>query len=315
MLSRALNFSPPLPTLALLNTVVQSAVSQELTFSVTPASETVSAYATRLASEVFAHATAEPAPPGALSSVNVKITDVNVPLQLGVDESYTLLVPADGTPATITANTVYGAYMALQTLFQAIRFDFDLQQYGIAAAPLSITDAPKFAWRGILIDTDRHWLSLRDIHRIIDAMGYAKLNILHWHIVDWQAWPLQSTAYPALWGAAWSSRERYTLTDVSNVIAYANARGIRVVPEFDTCVQRSACDRTLAYQTLTVPTPPPCPAAALAMLRRCATATRTSAARRRAAIGPVAQVPTTRPSRPSRTPRAATFLSTPSRLC
>ena len=53
-------------------------------------------------------------------------------------------------------------------------------------------------------------------------------------VVDWQAWPLQSTAYPGLWTAAWSPRERYTLADITSIIAYANARGIRVVPEFDT---------------------------------------------------------------------------------
>jgi hypothetical protein len=249
---------------------------------------------------------------------------------------------ADGSAASITANTIYGAYMGLQTLsqvckrfrvntsaklsassshghaisvlgFQAIRFNFDVEQYGVAAAPLIISDAPKFAWRGILIDTDRHWLSLRDIYRIIDALGYAKLNILHWHIVDWQAWPLQSTAYPALWSAAWSSRERYTLADITTVINYANARGIRVVPEFDTFVQHSPAANDLNVD----PSLPPSPSlvAALAMRLQCATATRISAARRRAATGPAARAPTTRPSRPSRTPRAATSLLTLSRLC
>ena len=56
----------------------------------------------------------------------------------------------------------------------------------------------------------------------------------HWHIVDWQSWPLESTAYPKLWSAAWSSRERYTLRDVAAVVEFARARGVRVVPEFDT---------------------------------------------------------------------------------
>ena len=57
---------------------------------------------------------------------------------------------------------------------------------------------------------------------------------MHWHIVDWQSWPLQSTGLPDLWSASWSKSERYTLNDVVAVIKYANARGIRVVPEFDT---------------------------------------------------------------------------------
>jgi hypothetical protein len=55
-----------------------------------------------------------------------------------------------------------------------------------------------------------------------------------WAVVDWQSWPLQSVAYPNLWSASWSKSERYTLNDVVAVIAYANERGIRVVPEFDT---------------------------------------------------------------------------------
>jgi hypothetical protein len=117
------------------------------------------------------------APAGATTMVNINVADVNVPLQLGVDESYTLAWPADGSAATITAKTIYGAMMALQTLSQAVRYDFDAGNYAVQGCPLAITDAPKFAWRGILIDTDRHWLSLHTIQRIIDALGMAKMNI------------------------------------------------------------------------------------------------------------------------------------------
>lgn len=210
-------------------------VSPSLNFVVTPSNPTLSAYASRLAGVIFANTPSSAPPAGSLSTVNINVANPAAPLALGVDESYTLTVPATaGGAITINANTTYGAMMGLQTLSQAIRFNFDAGQYGVAAVPLVIADAPKFAWRGILIDTDRHWLSLPHIYRIIDAMGYAKLNIIHWHIVDWQAWPLQSEAYPKLWQASWSPRERYTLGDVAAVIAYANARGIRVVPEFDT---------------------------------------------------------------------------------
>lgn len=117
---------------------------------------------------------------------------------------------------------------------QAIRFDFNARVYAVNNVPIVVHDQPRFAWRGLLIETDRHWLSLHHIRRIIDAMGYVKLNVLHWHIVDWQAWPLESPAYPALWTAAWSPRERYSLADVASIIAYANSQAVRVVPEFDT---------------------------------------------------------------------------------
>jgi hexosaminidase len=185
--------------------------------------------------------------------VQITVTDPTAPLKLYVDESYTLTFPAGGAPATITAATIYGAMMGLQTLSQAIRYDYNAGVYAVASTPLVIGDAPKFAWRGILIDTDRHWLSLHTIFRIIDSMGMAKMNILHWHIVDWQSWPLQSVARPGLWNASWSARERYTLADVPTVVAYAAARGIRVVPEFDT--PGHASSMCVAYPDL-------CPSAA-----------------------------------------------------
>ena len=75
---------------------------------------------------IFQHSPGGAVPSGAVAVVNVSITHVDVPLTLGVDESYTLVV--DGSTAVLTAKTIYGAYMGLQTLSQAIRFDFDLAQ-------------------------------------------------------------------------------------------------------------------------------------------------------------------------------------------
>jgi len=210
-------------------------VDPALTFTLTTASTDLQAYADRIQYEIFQVTTpTNSAPAGSTKNVVVDVADVTVPLTLGVDESYTINFPADGSDAKITANTIYGAMMGLQTISQAIRYDYINGVYAVQGAPLAISDKPKFAWRGILIDTDRHWLSLRHIYRIIDALGLAKLNILHWHIVDWQSWPLESKTYPKLWNAAWTQREKYTLGDVAAVTAYAKARGIRVVPEFDT---------------------------------------------------------------------------------
>ncbi len=169
-----------------------------------------------------------------LSTVTVSVANVNVPLQLGVDESYTLTIPADGSPATITAATVYGAYMGLQTFSQLVVWNASLKQYTVPVAPVTISDAPRFAWRGILIDTDRHWQSLPHIYKVIDSIVMTKMNTLHWHIVDWQSWPLESAAYPKVWDASWSELERYTFEDVAAVIEYSRQRGVRVVMEFDT---------------------------------------------------------------------------------
>ena len=151
-------------------------VDPALAISVSPASALVSAYAARIADVIFTHSTGGPAPSGALSSLSIVIADADVPLTLGVDETYTLSIPANGSSAaTLTARTIYGAYMGLQTFSQAVRFDYDSMTYGVRGAPLAIADGPKFAWRGILIDTDRHWLSLSHIMRIIDSLGYAKV--------------------------------------------------------------------------------------------------------------------------------------------
>eukprot|EP01105_Mastigella_eilhardi_P014783 TRINITY_DN3371_c0_g1_i5.p1 TRINITY_DN3371_c0_g1~~TRINITY_DN3371_c0_g1_i5.p1 ORF type:complete len:334 (-),score=50.61 TRINITY_DN3371_c0_g1_i5:34-1035(-) len=64
-------------------------------------------------------------------------------------------------------------------------------------------------------------------------MSYAKLNVLHWHAIDSQSFPLESTSRPKLWTGAWSPTERYTKLDIANVVQYAKASGVRVMIEFD----------------------------------------------------------------------------------
>jgi hypothetical protein len=145
-------------------------VSPSLTFSIPGGSNPdLQAYAARTAALMFQHSSSAPSG-AALSTVIINVQNPATPLTLGVDESYTLFIPADGTAAIINAATNYGAYWGLQTLAQAIQFNFDARAYLVAAAPLRISDAPKFAWRGILIDTDRHWQSLPVIYNIIDSL-------------------------------------------------------------------------------------------------------------------------------------------------
>lgn len=196
--------------------------------------------ATRAVREAAAKAAGRSVPLGyfgaipLLSTINVQVANPSAPMQNGMDESYNLTIPADGTPATLSANTLVGAYHGIVTLAQLIRWDFDNKVYHVDYLPLAISDAPRFTWRGMLIDTSRHFQPLVTIYHVIDSLVLAKANVLHWHIVDWQAWPVESAAYPLLWSAAWSPDERYTLEDLAAVVAYAAARGVRVVPEFDT---------------------------------------------------------------------------------
>lgn len=102
----------------------------------------------------------------------------------------------------------------------------------------TVTDAPRFPWRGALVDTSRHFQPLPALYAFVDALAYSKMNVLHWHITDDQAFPFVSAAFPALSGegayAAPATSHTYSPADVAAVIAFAKDRGVRVVPEFDT---------------------------------------------------------------------------------
>lgn len=166
-----------------------------------------------------------------LIDVNLKIANANAPLQHGVDESYTLDITASSQSISITANTVWGALHAFTTLQQIIISD---GRGGLLVEqPVSIKDAPLYPYRGIMIDTGRNFISLPKIYEQIDGMALSKLNVLHWHMDDAQSWPIQMNAYPQMTRDAYSARETYSHSDLKNVIAYAQARAVRVIPEID----------------------------------------------------------------------------------
>jgi hexosaminidase len=97
-----------------------------------------------------------------------------------------------------------------------------------------VSDKPRFEYRGFLLDTARHYYPLTVILQHLDAMAYAKLNVLHWHIVDDTSFPYQSTTFPEMSATgAFSPKHVYTHADINRVQDYAYLRGIRVIPEFD----------------------------------------------------------------------------------
>jgi hexosaminidase len=127
---------------------------------------------------------------------------------------------------------VYGAYHALETISQLMQFNFVTETYYIPNCPWTIVDYPRFPHRGLLIDSSRHFQPVQTIKNVIDSITYAKLNTIHWHIVDEQAFPFDSPSYPQLAGmGAYSNYERYTVDDVAQVIEYARERGVRVMVE------------------------------------------------------------------------------------
>nr|XP_043616801.1 beta-hexosaminidase 1 [Erigeron canadensis] len=173
-----------------------------------------------------------------VSKLSVVINSNNEELQLGVDESYTLLVVKNNGlsiigEVNIEANTVYGALRGLETFSQLCGFDYGTKTVQIYKAPWFIKDKPRFAFRGLLLDTSRHYYPIEIIKQIIDSMSYAKLNVLHWHIIDEQSFPLEVPAYPKLWKGAYTKYERYTVEDASEIVSYAKSRGINVMAEID----------------------------------------------------------------------------------
>jgi hexosaminidase len=147
-------------------------------------------------------------------------------LRLGEDESYHLKVTPDGI--RLEATTDLGALRGLETLLQLL--DADDRGYRLAA--VEIQDAPRFPWRGLMLDSARHFLPVDVIKRNLDGMAAVKLNVLHWHLTDDQGFRVESRVFPRLHTLG-SDGDYYTQEQVAEIIAYADARGIRVYPEFD----------------------------------------------------------------------------------
>jgi len=141
------------------------------------------------------------------------------------NESYQLNISA--AKIELTASQLMGAQRGLETLLQLIG-----TEPKITLPLVSINDHPRFKWRGLLLDTSRHFFSIATIKRQIDAMAAAKYNIFHWHLTDDQGWRLESKKYPNLHKLA-SDGEYYTRKQIRDVVAYARERGIQVLPEID----------------------------------------------------------------------------------
>jgi hexosaminidase len=142
------------------------------------------------------------------------------------DESYHLTVT--GTTASLRASTVVGALRGLETLLQLQ----DTDAAGLYLQGATIGDAPRFPWRGVLVDVSRHWQPAEAIRRTLDGMAAVKLNVLHWHLSEDQGFRVESRRYPALHQQG-SDGRFYTQDQIREIVAYATDRGIRVVPEFD----------------------------------------------------------------------------------
>ena len=146
--------------------------------------------------------------------------------QLGDDESYNLEIT--NSQAKITAPTTVGAMRGLETFLQLLEGDKD----GFYFPAVSIKDQPRFAWRGLMIDSARHFMPLDVIKRNLDGMAAVKLNVLHWHLTEDQGFRVETRKFPELYLQG-SDGNYYTQNEIKDIINYAADRGIRVMPEFD----------------------------------------------------------------------------------
>ena len=146
--------------------------------------------------------------------------------ELGEDESYTLEVTSTG--ARLDAANPLGVLRGLQTFLQLV----DVSPDGFAAPAITIKDQPRFGWRGLLIDSSRHFTPMDVLKRNLDGMEAVKMNVFHWHISDNQGFRAESKKFPKLTSMG-SGGAFYTQDEIRELIAYARDRGIRVVVEFD----------------------------------------------------------------------------------
>jgi hexosaminidase len=149
-------------------------------------------------------------------------------------EGYRMRITEKGV--AITAPATAGLYYAGRSLLQLADGDHRLPQ-------CEIHDQPRFAWRGLMLDCSRTFQSLDYLRATLDRMAFYKLNVLHLHLTDDQGWRLEIKAFPKLarMGGRFAEKyneppERqgfYTQRDMKELIAYAAARHITLVPEIE----------------------------------------------------------------------------------
>ena len=156
-------------------------------------------------------------------------------------EGYVMTVSSKGV--TITGGSAAGVFYGIQTLRKAVG-------EGVIMNPVVITDAPRFGWRGMHLDCSRHFFPVAFVKKFIDLLALHNMNRFHWHLTDDQGWRIENKKWPKLLSVG-SRRPGtiigtnsdiddgipyggcYTQEEAREIVAYAAARHITVVPEID----------------------------------------------------------------------------------
>jgi len=157
------------------------------------------------------------------------------------EEGYELRVESDGV--SLTANRPAGLFRGIQTIRQLLPADIESDmghgRYDWSIRALGITDQPRFAYRGAMLDVSRHFFTVKEVEQYLDILALYKLNVLHLHLSDDQGWRIQIDSRPKL--TAMGSLTQvgggaggfYTKQDYQHILDYAKARYILIVPEID----------------------------------------------------------------------------------
>lgn len=163
----------------------------------------------------------------------LKLEDGTFPDTVKSPERYQLQVTPKGV--AIRAAEEVGFYRGLQTLAQMV----DVTKGNLPV--MTVTDYPRFEWRGFMLDESRHFTGKEHLKKILDEMARHKMNGFHWHLTDEPGWRIEIKKYPKLTtiGATGNYTDKkaapqfYTQEDIKEIVAYAKARHISIIPEID----------------------------------------------------------------------------------
>lgn len=174
--------------------------------------------------------------------------DIDAKLNLPQPEAYILDIKPTGIK--IAAATNQGVFYGICSLMELIRLG-DAKGNIISINCWRITDQPRYAWRGLMLDESRHFWGKQTVKELLDWMAFYKLNKLHWHLTDEPGWRIEIKAYPLLtviggignYTNKLAPAQYYTQEDIKELIAYAKERFIDVIPEVDMPGHASAANR------------------------------------------------------------------------
>ncbi|MDB6065537.1 MAG: hexosaminidase [Pedosphaera sp.] len=192
---------------------------------------------------------------GQASKGSIVLTTQDANPKLG-NEGYELIIKPDSVVirAPNSAGLFYGVQTLLQLLPPEIFSAKRVRQVDWNLPCVEIEDQPRFQWRGLMLDVSRHFFTKAEVEKLLDTMALHKMNVFHWHLVDDHGWRIEIKKYPRLteMGAwrkgvnfkldpkgttAYDSDGRYggfyTQADIREVVAYAQARHITIVPEIE----------------------------------------------------------------------------------